>query len=255
VQLELTLAGPGPGAALVEAVPGRAGPSGASGESGAAAALRAMAELCRRAGAVHVGHAPGAAPCAPILRGALFEAAHLLLEDGWTPGALDAAAVAAGLPAGPCAQEDALGLGVGARARAAAAAWRDPRRRYAAVADRLHGAGRTGRRAGAGFHRYAGAFDLPQRDPAADALLADARREAGRARRTDLSAEAACQALLRAVAQAARLCVAGGTAGDVVDLVAVEAGAFPARLGGPLAFGGSGGDGAAGALSRAGPRR
>ena len=112
----------------------------------------------------------------------------------------------------------------------------------------------SGRRAGAGFFRYAGAFAPAERDPSADALLADARREAGRAPRTGLSAEAACQALFRAVERAARLCTAGGTAGAVVDLVAVEAGAFPARLGGPVARCAPGRAGAAGALSRAGPR-
>lgn len=252
--LSLALAGPGPGVSLVEAVPATPGASGA---------LRALGELCRRAGAVLVCHAPGGAPCAPVLRGALFEAAHRLLEDGWTPQALDGAAMAAGLPAGPCAQEDALGLGVGAAVRAAAAGRRDPRLRYVALADRLHAAGRGGRRAGAGFFRYAAPFAAPERDPRADAMIAEARRDAGRAPRPDLTASAAVGALIRSVQEAASAPAARGATGAVVDLVAVAAGVFPARLGGPVharAAGGAGGadgradGGAAAELSRGGRR-
>jgi 3-hydroxyacyl-CoA dehydrogenase len=212
--------------------------------------LSALGELARRAGAALVCHEPGGAPCAPDLRGALFEAAHGLLEAGWTPAALDAAARAAGLPAGPCAQEDAVGLGVGAALRAEAAGRRDPRLPYVAVADRLDRAGRSGRRSGAGFFRYADPFGAPRRDPRADALLADARRDAGRVTGPNLSAASAVLALHRAVQEAAAACTLRGVAGGLVDLVAVEAGVFPARRGGPVHATAPGGAGAV--LSREG---
>jgi 3-hydroxyacyl-CoA dehydrogenase/enoyl-CoA hydratase/3-hydroxybutyryl-CoA epimerase/3-hydroxyacyl-CoA dehydrogenase/enoyl-CoA hydratase/3-hydroxybutyryl-CoA epimerase/enoyl-CoA isomerase len=95
-----------------------------------------------------------------------------LLHEGASVQAIDRAAVQFGMPLGPLALYDLVGLDT---------AFAAGRTMYEAFPDRfiaspilpaLMKAGRLGRKNGLGFYRYAGRDQRPERDPAAETILA-----------------------------------------------------------------------------------
>lgn len=158
-----------------------------------------------------------------------------LLVDGLSPAQIEAAGSALGLPVGPLALADEVGIDVlrhvaeGLRAREQGA-WADDRHEQVnAVLDRLATAQRFGRKSGAGLYVYPAEGDkyldveFLVDFVAARALPADSR--------------GAQERLLMVQALEAARCWADGVitdAGDA-DLGALLAWAFPAYLGGPLA--------------------
>jgi len=106
--------------------------------------------------------------------------ALVLLVEGATPDEIDHAAERFGMPMGPIALEDFVGLDTsGFAGRVLAAAY--PGRAeappvLAAVVER----GRLGQKSGAGFRRFTGRKGRPENDPELDAILAPLRAAAPR---------------------------------------------------------------------------
>ncbi len=98
--------------------------------------------------------------------------ALLLLAEGVPMDAIDAAAERFGMPLGPIALEDQVGLDVAAfAARVLAKAYPDRAVPTPILLDLLK-AGRLGKKSGAGFRSYAGKGGKAQADPAFDAMFA-----------------------------------------------------------------------------------
>ena len=153
-------------------------------------------------------------------------AAERVLLRGATPWAVDGAMEAFGYAMGPFAAQDLSGLDIAAAARAMRA---DPA--PAPVFERLLDAGRLGRKAGAGWHRYP--EGVRTEDPAVAEIAAEAARAAGVAR-ADLGPDAIAEALVLAMVNEAAAILREGvarTAADV-DLVTVLGYGFPRWRGG-----------------------
>ncbi|WP_428313329.1 3-hydroxyacyl-CoA dehydrogenase NAD-binding domain-containing protein [Hydrocarboniphaga sp.] len=153
-----------------------------------------------------------------------------LLADGVDPVLLENAAVALGMPVGPLALADEVGIDVAhhiahfLRGRESGAC-ADDRHASNAVLDRQVALQHCGRKSGRGFYRY------PQDEPK---HLDPTLRESLRAEQPS-SAQVQERLLLAQVLEAAR-CWAEGITPDAsdADLGAILGWAFPAYLGGPM---------------------
>lgn len=215
----LSMPVPGPTARLVEV----AGSEGAAGAASAFLHAAGRLPVQMRGGSI-----------ARALGHALDGACDVLLAAGGTPSGIDAALTGYGFARGPYAQRDML-----------EAVYRRPAAELppqiatfrAALAEGMRKAGRSGRRAGRGFHDHDAQGQL-QEAPEMDQLLVAARRAA------DLPVEGAPQPDAESVALQvhAALAVAGARllqdgvamrASDI-DLVAVHGLGFPRWRGGPM---------------------
>src|SRR5581483_67392 len=158
-----------------------------------------------------------------------------LLEEGAWPEDVDRALTGFGMAMGPFAVSDMAGLDIAWAMRKRKAATRDPRARYVAIADRLCEAGRFGRKTGAGWYRYPDGTTRGEPDPAVHAIVAEASREKGVARRA-IGADEIRDRALAAMVNEAAMTVGEGIAEDAgdVDLLMVNGYGFPAGRGGPL---------------------
>lgn len=161
---------------------------------------------------------------------------ELLVEDGATPSAVDAALTGFGFAMGPFAVADLAGLDIAWRTRRRHDGDRDPRARYPEVADRLVEAGRLGQKTSAGWYRYPRGSRIPQRDPFVDRLIAESRREKGITPREIPSEEIVERALL-AMANESALVLEEGVAASPsdIDLLLTLGYGFPGHAGG-IAF-------------------
>lgn len=157
-----------------------------------------------------------------------------LLADGIDPLRIEAAGAALGLPVGPLALADEVGIDVfrhvvaGLRERHAGAAADDRLQQPGAILEQAVSAGRNGRKAGAGFYAYpAGQPKTLDRAFLAAYKAADEQPDEDSIKNRLLYAQ---------VLEAAR-CWEEGIIADAgeADLGAVLGWAFPAYLGGPLA--------------------
>jgi 3-hydroxyacyl-CoA dehydrogenase/enoyl-CoA hydratase/3-hydroxybutyryl-CoA epimerase/3-hydroxyacyl-CoA dehydrogenase/enoyl-CoA hydratase/3-hydroxybutyryl-CoA epimerase/enoyl-CoA isomerase len=184
-----------------------------------------LVALARRAGKVPVlvRDAPGF-----LVNRVLFpylSEALVLLEEGATPEAVDAAAEGFGMPCGPVRLCDLVGLDVTRAALAVLEAAYPDRARPTRVLEVLTTAGRLGRKSGAGFHAHARGTT-----PAGE-LLARCRRED----RTHPPEELLDRLLLPLVAEAVRVLEDGvADSAAAVDLAMILGTGFPAFRGGPL---------------------
>jgi 3-hydroxyacyl-CoA dehydrogenase len=159
--------------------------------------------------------------------------ADFMLEDGALPQEIDAAMEAYGFPMGPYAVADMAGLDISWARRKRQAATRDPAERYVVIADRLCEAGRLGRKTGAGYYRYEGSHR--QVDPAVTALVEEASREKGIARRA-FSPDEITARIRQAMASEGGALLAEGVAlrASDIDLVMINGYGYPAWRGGPM---------------------
>ena len=158
-----------------------------------------------------------------------------LLEEGAYPEEVDRALVEFGMAMGPFAVSDMAGLDIAWATRRRKAPGRDPRARYADIADRLCESGRLGRKTGAGWYRYPAGNSRGEPDELVRRIVDEASKAKGIERRTITADEIRDRALAAMVNEAAKT-VADGTAerpGDV-DLLLVNGYGFPAAKGGPL---------------------
>jgi 3-hydroxyacyl-CoA dehydrogenase len=161
--------------------------------------------------------------------------AEFLLEEGATPGEVDAAAEALGFAMGPFAVNDLSGLDIAWRMRKSKAGTRDPRERYVPILDRLCEMGRFGRKAGAGWYDYEDGGKGRGKESAVVAKLIEELRPAQyRDKRVDAAAIRA--RLLGAIVNEAANVLSDGIArapGDI-DVVLVNGYGFSRLKGGPL---------------------
>jgi 3-hydroxyacyl-CoA dehydrogenase / enoyl-CoA hydratase / 3-hydroxybutyryl-CoA epimerase / enoyl-CoA isomerase len=97
--------------------------------------------------------------------------ALLLLQEGASMDAIDNTATKFGMPMGPIALEDLVGLDTAAYAGKVVATAYPDRAVPTPIVFELVKAGRLGKKSGAGFRKYTGKGGKPQADPAVDALL------------------------------------------------------------------------------------
>ena len=161
--------------------------------------------------------------------------AEFLLEEGATPGQVDAAMTTFGLRIGPFRVGDMSGLDIAWARRQRLAGSRPAEQRYVAIPDRLCELGRLGVKSGAGY------FDYPDGPRSAtpsavvqDIIEAERQRKGIRARNIP-AAEIADRCVAAMVVGAAAVMDAqvAERASDI-DLAMVEGFAFPRWLGGPV---------------------
>jgi 3-hydroxyacyl-CoA dehydrogenase/enoyl-CoA hydratase/3-hydroxybutyryl-CoA epimerase/enoyl-CoA isomerase len=117
-----------------------------------------------------------------LLSPCMQEAVALLVE-GASPDEIDEAAIRFGMPMGPIALHDLVGLDTCAAAGGVLAAAYPDRFGSPPVIRHLLAHGRLGQKSGAGFRRFTGSKGRPEHDPALDAILAPLRAAAPRAHR------------------------------------------------------------------------
>ncbi|MDF3311460.1 3-hydroxyacyl-CoA dehydrogenase NAD-binding domain-containing protein [Rhodococcus sp. T2V] len=158
---------------------------------------------------------------------------ELLVEDGATPEAVDAAMTAFGFAMGPFAVSDMAGLDIAWRNRRRRDSARDPRERYPDVADRLVDKGRLGQKTGAGWYRYEPGSHQPLTDPLVHEIIATSREDKGITPR-DIDTSEIVDRALTSMANEAALLLAEGTASTPsdVDLILTQGYGFPEAEGG-----------------------
>jgi 3-hydroxyacyl-CoA dehydrogenase len=161
---------------------------------------------------------------------------QLMLLEGATPAAVDAAMTAFGMAAGPNEAADTEGLDVAFRSRRAwAAAPVDER--YYRVSEALVQAGRLGRGVGRGVFRYEADSARPLPDPDVDDIIRREARALGIARRSIDASEIVERCTLALIVEGVRLLEAG-IARRAADIDAIWCGAFgfPRHRGGPMYY-------------------
>jgi len=158
----------------------------------------------------------------------------MMVEDGSTPQAVDAALENFGFAMGPFAVGDLAGLEIGWARRKRLASARDPARRYAStVADRLCELGRFGQKTGAGWYVYPGGKRTV--DPRVTALIEEVSAEKGRPRR-DFAAETIVRMVRAAIVNEAARVLEDGIARRPldIDVVLIHGYGYPVWRGGPM---------------------
>lgn len=208
----------------------------AAGPATDPAAVRTAAAFVERIGKVPVAVSgrPGL-PGTRLLETWMREAC-LLVEEGAAPMAVDEAVRAFGCGMGPFALADRLGVAGAWRWRAVPGG--DPAEhlpRLSPLPDLLVTQGRRGIAGGAGWHRYRRGDPTPAADEAVEALAAEVARERGVERRAIGADEIRERLVLALVDQAACLLESDRLlTPQALDVLAVDAVAFPEARGGPL---------------------
>jgi 3-hydroxyacyl-CoA dehydrogenase / enoyl-CoA hydratase / 3-hydroxybutyryl-CoA epimerase / enoyl-CoA isomerase len=99
----------------------------------------------------------------------------LLLQEGVPMDAIDAAAMQFGMPMGPIALHDFVGIDTACYAGKVMMAAYPDRAVPTPILDDLLKAGRLGQKSGAGFRKFGGKSSKPQSDPAIEPILAKSR--------------------------------------------------------------------------------
>ncbi|MBL8590069.1 MAG: 3-hydroxyacyl-CoA dehydrogenase, partial [Methylobacteriaceae bacterium] len=158
---------------------------------------------------------------------------NILLEDGGSPQAMDAALEAFGFAMGPYAVADLAGLDIGFARREAKRAGAALRRDAGTIIDRLYALGRYGQKTGRGFYIYE---DGKRRaDPEVEAMIADIAREKGIARKP-VSDDLVVRATRAAMANEGAKILAEGIVPRAldIDVVYLHGYGYPAWRGGPM---------------------
>jgi 3-hydroxyacyl-CoA dehydrogenase len=166
-------------------------------------------------------------------------AMEYVLEDGASPHEIDSALRELGLPMGPFQMMDLAGGDIAWATRQRRAATRAPQERYVRIADALCERGWLGQKTGRGWYRYTDEAGQPSRQglpcPEVQALIEQARREAGITPRP-FSAQEIQRRYLAAMVNEAAKALGEGVARcpSDIDLVMMHGYGFPRHVGGPL---------------------
>lgn len=158
---------------------------------------------------------------------------ELMLEEGALPYQIDRALTGFGFAMGPFAVADMSGLDIAWRMRRSKDGNRDPRERYASVADQLCEAGNFGAKTGSGWYSYTAQSRRGERNPEVEKLIVETSASKGIERRS-FTDEQILRRVLVSMANEASLVLADGIAeraGDI-DLMLVLGYGFPAYRGG-----------------------
>ncbi|KUL93686.1 3-hydroxyacyl-CoA dehydrogenase [Bosea sp. WAO] len=155
-------------------------------------------------------------------------AAERLLVAGALPHEVDAALTGFGFKMGPFAMSDLAGNDIGWRSRKS-------RGKTAAVADAICERGWFGQKTGRGYYLYPEGARAGQRDPEAEALIADVSAKEGVARRSFTGEEILARLLDPMVNEGARILEEGiATRSGDIDIVWLTGYNWPAWRGGPM---------------------
>jgi 3-hydroxyacyl-CoA dehydrogenase len=160
--------------------------------------------------------------------------AEYMIEDGAMPWVVDKAMVDFGFPLGIFQMGDLAGLDIAWAMRKRQTATRDPDLRYVDIPDKLCENGRFGRKTGSGYYLYDN--DAKGRpDPEVEALILAESKRKGIARQT-MTAEHIMERILGVIQREGRKILDEGIAqsADDIDVVMVNAFAFPRWRGGPM---------------------
>lgn len=163
--------------------------------------------------------------------------ADIMVEDGASPYAIDAALLDFGFAMGPYAVADLAGLDIGWANRKRLAPTRDPKERYVEIADRICERGWFGQKTGRGFYLYPEGARRGEPDPEVEAIIAEARAKKGIAPR-DFTAEEIVRRYLAAMINEGARVVAEGIALRPldVDVTLLYGYGFPRWRGGPMKY-------------------
>ena len=163
--------------------------------------------------------------------------AGFLLEEGALPQQVDAAIEAFGFAMGPFRMSDLAGLDVGWYIRRRQAATRPPQERYSKIADTICERGRFGQKTGAGYYRYEKGKRDALPDPDIEALIVQASRDAGIARRQISEREIVERLLYALVNEGARILEEGiAQRASDIDVIYAFGYGFPRYRGGPMFY-------------------
>jgi 3-hydroxyacyl-CoA dehydrogenase len=163
--------------------------------------------------------------------------AQFLAEEGATPEQVDRALVNFGMAMGIFAVDDMAGIDVAWRVRQELGHFGKAGERKPVVQDRLYELGRYGQKTGKGWYTY-GEDRKAIPDAAVVALLEEASREAGIARREIGEREIVDRLLCALINEGARLLDEGyALRASDIDVVYVNGYGFPAWRGGPMFYG------------------
>ena len=165
-----------------------------------------------------------------------FREADFLVEEGASPYDVDDALVAFGMPMGPYAVSDLVGLDVGQHIRKRQRALLPTGMRYSTFEDEIVQRGRLGQKTGMGWYRY-GADRLAERDEIIFPLIDDYRARKGFAPRAISADEIVGRCLAALVNEGAKILDEGiALRGSDIDVASVHGYGFPRYLGGPLRY-------------------
>jgi 3-hydroxyacyl-CoA dehydrogenase len=163
-----------------------------------------------------------------------FREADFLVEEGASPYDVDDALVAFGMPMGPYAVCDLVGLDVGQLIRKRQRALLAAGMRYSTLEDEIVERGRLGQKTAAGWYRYEDGRRAA-RDQTILPLIAEYRARKGFVARAISADEIVGRCLTALVNEGAKLLDEGiALRGSDIDVAAVHGYGFPRFLGGPL---------------------
>jgi len=166
-----------------------------------------------------------------------FREAGFLLEEGALPQQVDKVIEDFGFAMGPFRVGDLAGLDVGWYIRKRQAATRPPHLRYSKVADQICELGRFGQKTGAGWYRYEPGNRTPIPDPAVEALIVKASKEAGVKRREISDQEILERCVYALVNEGAEILDEGiALRASDIDIVYIYGYGFPRYRGGPMFY-------------------
>ena len=161
--------------------------------------------------------------------------ANFLIEEGALPQQVDKVIFDFGFPMGPFTMGDMAGLDIGWAVRKRKAAERPSNQRYSAVADRICEQGRFGQKTGSGWYRYAQGSRAPIPDPAIEALIIQASKDAGIERREISDDEVLKRCLYPLVNEGAKILEEGlAIRASDIDIIWIYGYGFPRYRGGPM---------------------
>jgi 3-hydroxyacyl-CoA dehydrogenase len=161
--------------------------------------------------------------------------AQLLVEEGASVEAVDAALTEFGMAMGPFAVDDLAGIDVGWLIRHHHPPPGPADARVPRVADRLYELRRYGQKTGAGWYRYEPGSRTPLPDPEVHRLIAETAQAGGIPRRTVPAAELVERPLYALINESARVLEEGIARRPAdIDVIYVHGYGFPAFRGGPM---------------------
>jgi 3-hydroxyacyl-CoA dehydrogenase len=163
--------------------------------------------------------------------------AGFLLEEGALPQQVDKVIEDFGFAMGPFRVSDLAGLDVGWYIRKRQAATRPAHLRYSKVADQICEMGRFGQKTGAGWYRYESGNRTPIPDPAIEALIVKASKDAGIERRRISDQEILERCMYALINTGANILEEGiALRASDIDIVYVYGYGFPRYRGGPMFY-------------------
>ena len=166
---------------------------------------------------------------------AYFREAGFLLEEGALPQQVDRVLEDFGFAMGPFRVGDLAGLDIGWAIRKRQAATRNPSERYTKIGDLICERGRFGQKTGAGYYKYEAGNRKPIPDPEIEALIVQASKDTGIARREISDQEILERCLYQLVNTGAKILEEGiAQRASDIDIVYLFGYGYPRFRGGPM---------------------